>query len=77
MACSSDPMLEALQAQLGGVELGKPESVSGKLTAILSNPTIFGTDLTQVGLSDKIEKMLGELLAGPGAVRETLRKYVG
>jgi len=77
MACSSDPMLEALQAQLGGVELGKPESVSGKLTAILSNPTIFGTDLTQVGLSDKIEKMLGELLAGPGAVRETLRRYVG
>ena len=77
MACSSDPMLEALQAQLAGVELGKPETVSGKLGPILSNTAIFGVDLVQAGLGGKIEDMVKQLTAGPGAVRKTLKEYVG
>lgn len=77
MACSSDPMLEALQAQLSGIELGRPETVSGKLTAILSNPVLFGSDLVELGLGEKIEGMVKQLTAGPGAVRETLKEYVG
>ena len=76
MECSSDPMLETLQTQLAGVKLGDPASVEGKLAPILSNDTLFGVDLIQVGLGDKIQGMLCELLAGPGAVRETLKKYL-
>lgn len=76
MECSSDPMLETLQSQLSGVTLGCPGSVEGKLEPILSNPAIFGVDLTAAGLDGKIEAFLKEMLAGPGAVRATLRKYL-
>ena len=76
MPCSGDPMLEELQGKLSGVTLGQPESVCGKLEGILRNPVIFGSDLVELGLAGKIERMVKELLAGPGAVRETLRFYL-
>ncbi len=74
--CSGDPMLAELQAKLQGVTLGEPESVNGKLEEILRNPVIFGCDLAEMGLSEKIQGMTKELLAGPGAVRETLKRYL-
>ena len=76
MELSSDPMLSQLQSELVGIQFGKPESADGKLAGILSNETLFATDLCKAGLADKIEGMFKELLAGPGAVRETLHKYV-
>lgn len=76
MACSSDPMLTQLQTQLEGVTLGNSDGLGTKLEAILSNTVIFGVDLVALGLSEKIETMLRELLAGPGAVRKTLKKYL-
>ena len=63
-------------AELAGVELGKPESVDGKLKPILSNPVLFGVDLYEAGLADKVEALLKEELAAPGAVRATLKKYL-
>lgn len=77
LECSDDPMLAALQSQLNGVKLGDPDSVKGKLKVILSNAEIFGADLMELGLGDKIESMVQELLSGPGAVRATLKKYLG
>ena len=41
------------------------------------NEVIFGSDLVKAGLSDRIEQMFIEQLAGPGAVRATLKKYLG
>lgn len=76
MECSSDPMLETLQQQLSGATLGNPDSLDGKLPAILSNTALFATDLNEAGLGGKIETMLRELMAGPGAVRDTLKKYL-
>ena len=76
MECSSDPMLDTLQAQLSGVRLGEPDSTAGKLAPILSNPAIFGVDLTAAGLGGKIEAFLKEMLTGPGAVRSTLKKHL-
>ena len=76
MAVSSDPMLATLQADLAGVELGKPESVQGKLDGILSNAVLFGVDLKAAGLAGKVEQYLSEMLAGPGAVRAALKKYL-
>ena len=73
---SSDPMLEELQTALSGVVIGEPQSVEGKLASILSNPVLFGTDLYAAGLGAKIETMFRELIAGKGAVRKTLQKYL-
>ena len=74
---SADPMLSELQGLLAGVEIGKPETAAGKLNSILSNKVLFGSDLYEVGLGEKIEGMFRELIAGKGAVRATLVKYMG
>ncbi len=76
MEISADPMKDDLQKKLAGIELGKPESYNGQLREILSNEVIFGSDLCALGLADIIEKMFVSELAGPGAVRATLRKYL-
>lgn len=76
MKVSSDPMLEELQKQLSGVTVGDSKSAEGKLSTILSNPVLFGSDLNEIGLAGKIEEMFAELIAGPGAVRATLHKYM-
>ena len=52
------------------------ESVKGKLSGILSNETVFGTDLNKTGLTPVIEQYLDELLKGTGAVRKTLHDTV-
>ncbi len=76
MAVSADPMLSQLQEQLKGVKAGEPDSYKGQLKDILSNPVIFGVNLYDAGVAEKVESMFCEMLAGPGAVRATLRKYV-
>ena len=76
MEVSADPMKDELQAQLAGIEAGKPETYKGQLRSILANANIFGSDLCAVGLADKIETIFVEELAGKGAVRATLKKYL-
>ena len=76
MQVSSDPMLDELQTALKGIELGNTQSAEGKLNSILSNEVLFGTDLCKIGLGEKIEGMFKELIAGKGAVRKTLQKYL-
>ncbi|MDR2510060.1 MAG: mannitol dehydrogenase family protein [Spirochaetaceae bacterium] len=73
---SPDPLLAEMTALLDGVELGKPESARGKLKKILSNEKIFGVDLYDAGLGEKIEGYFAGLIAGPGAVRASLKKYL-
>ena len=76
--CSSDPMLEELQGMIGGISFGNPDSVSEEmLKPILSNKTLFASDLCGIGLAGKITGMVKEMLAGKGAVLETLKKYTG
>ena len=76
MEVSADPMKDELQAQLAGIEAGKPETYKGQLRPILANANIFGSDLCAIGLADKIETIFVEELAGKGAVRATLKKYL-
>lgn len=77
MECSSDPMLATLQGQLADVKPGEPDSASDAVLApVLSNPALFAVDLCEAGLAEKIGGMLREMLAGPGAVRGTLEKYL-
>ncbi len=75
--CSSDPMLATLQEQLSGVKYDDPASLGDSLKPILSNALLFGVDLNAVGLGEKIEGMVREMLTGPGAVRDSLKKYLG
>ena len=67
---SPDPMAERLHLQLSNAS-------SKELRPLLSNANLFGIDLYQAGLGERIEEMFLELSAGPGAVRRTLEKYVG
>lgn len=73
---SSDPMLAELTEAMKGIELGKPETYHGQLKSILSNENIFGIDLYKAGIGEKIEEMFLEEIAGPGAVRTVLKKYM-
>ncbi|MDO5378467.1 MAG: mannitol dehydrogenase family protein [Clostridia bacterium] len=76
MEISADPMKEELRGKLAGIEAGKPETYKGQLREILKNKVIFGSDLCEIGLAERIEEMFVSELAGPGAVRATLRTYL-
>ncbi|MFL6556029.1 MAG: mannitol dehydrogenase family protein, partial [Bacillus sp. (in: firmicutes)] len=69
---SPDPQLETLKAALEGVALGDRTS---NINLILSNEAIFGVNLYEIGLGEKIESMFYDMLAGTGAVRRTLEMY--
>lgn len=73
---SSDPMLKELQETLATVEIGKPESYQGQLKSLLANKYIFGIDLYQAGIGERIESIFKEEIADIGAVRKTLKKYL-
>lgn len=87
---SPDPMLAELKEALAGIAPGNHDrSITGtqdrektaddwkkKLHPLLSNKNIFGCDLYEAGIGEKVEQMFCEELAGPGAVRAVLKKYV-
>ncbi len=74
MIISPDPLLEELQKVTDTIMFGVPFE-STKIKPLLSNTEIFGVDLDEVGLADRICNYFEELNEGPGAVSETLRKY--
>ena len=72
---SPDPLLETAKAYVKDMKLGeKPDTK--KLEGLLRNATIFGVDLVDAGLADKIYDYFTELTEGVGAVRKALHKYV-
>jgi fructuronate reductase len=73
---SPDPMLAELQAIVAPLEVGKKEQDYSCLRQLYSRKDVFGLDLYEAGLGELIEKMVSELYAGNGAVRNTLHKYV-
>ena len=73
---SADPLKDELQAKLSGIEFGKPETVTEQMDGILSNASIFGSDLTKTVLADKIKAYFKAEIAGAGAVRKTLHEAV-
>lgn len=70
---SPDPLNAEMTEKLAGIVIGKPESYQGELKEILSNKNIFGVDLYEAGLGEKIEKLFCQEIAGAGAVRNTLK----
>ena len=76
LALSPDPMLDILKPFVAGIKLGDKVNAGEKLKPILTNSTLFGLNLYDVGLGEKIEGLFLEMIAAPGAIRATLDKYL-
>lgn len=76
MQLSPDPMLSELKILIKKISFNNPDSDLTGLEKLLSDRKIFGSDLYEIGLGEKIESYLREMLAGRGAVRATLKKYL-
>lgn len=73
---SSDPMLVSLKRHIENIEIGSFNNISESLKPILSDEKLMGIDLYKLGLGKKIESYFKEFIKGPGAVRETLNRYL-
>ncbi|MDD6030098.1 MAG: mannitol dehydrogenase family protein [Kiritimatiellae bacterium] len=73
MEVSADPLKDDLQAKLAGIVWNDPASYKGQIRGILANVSIFGTDLTQTSLADRIEAYFVKLLGGAGSARALLQ----
>ena len=73
---SPDPLLAELSAIVAPLEVKEGPQDFSCLKALYTRKDVFGVDLYEAGLGEKIEAMVAELYAGPGAVRKTLHKYV-
>ena len=76
---SPDPLLDTARPYVADFKVGEAvsaEEAKAKLEGILRNTTIVGVDLIEVGLADLVCQYFVELIAGKGAVRATLKKYL-
>ena len=73
---SPDPLYASLAPVIAGIKLGD-KGPRKTLEPILADKRIFAVNLYEAGLGEKVEKYFEELVAGPGAVAKTLKKYAG
>ena len=71
---SPDPMLPQLKACLDGSAEDDADSLHKRLLPLLSNESIFDSDLYDAGIGSTVEEIYHEMLRGNGAVRNTLKK---
>ncbi len=71
-----DPMNEVFAEAFRSIEVGRPETCRDQLRPFLSNPELFAVDLYQSGAGQKVEAMFREMIQGPGAVKETIHRYL-
>jgi len=74
---SPDPLYASLSPIVAGIKLGDKGPFHKTLEPILSDKRIFAVNLYEAGLGERVEKYFEELVAGPGAVAKTLKKYLG
>ena len=78
---SPDPLYASLAPIMANVKLGEKGPFHKMLEPILSDKRIFTVNLYEAGpvpeknLGERVERYFEELVAGPGAVARTLRKY--
>ena len=72
---SPDPLLDTVCPYVAGFKLGEDAEVENALKPVLENAKIFGVNLYEIGIADKVCGYFRELIAGVGAVRETLKRY--
>lgn len=73
---SPEPLHDELSKHLNGLALGQAGPFAAHLRPILSNTRIFGVNLYTAGIGETVEHLFVDLMAGPGAVRSTLRREV-
>lgn len=73
---SSDPLLDTVCLYVKDIQLGDTVDAATVLKPILENKKIFGVDLYEIGMAEKVCQYFTEFIAGPGAVQKTLEKYV-
>ncbi|MDD4494448.1 MAG: mannitol dehydrogenase family protein [Eubacteriales bacterium] len=73
---SSDPIYEEVYSFIKDIKLGDTGSFHKQLHPIFSNEAIFGVNLYDTNLGNIAEGYFAEMIAGPGAVRKTVNKYV-
>lgn len=66
-------MLDYLTKKFDGITLGNPASALGKLNDILSDKKLFGVNLYNAGIGEKIENYFYKMLEGKGAIRKLLQ----
>ena len=71
---SPDPMLEAVTPFVANLTFGRTCTLR-QLSPLLARADIFGVDLIEAGLADRVISYLNEMLTGPGAVAALLKKY--
>ncbi len=73
---SPDPMLITLIPGFSKIKLGDKDGIHETLKEVLNNKSIFGVDLYEAGLGEKVEALFAELIQGTDAIRSTLKKYL-
>jgi len=72
MELSSDPMLLELKEVVKEIKYDDKTSYKGQFHTLFENKNVFGVNLIEIGLSEKVEHMFVSMLQGKGAVRNTL-----
>ncbi len=73
---SPDPLLDTVCPYVADVKLDGKVEAEAVLEKILRDKAIFGVDLYEVGLADRVCGYFKELTSGVGAVRKTLRSML-
>ena len=72
---SPDPLLETVRPYVADLKLGDT-AAEETLKPILENAKIFGVNLYDADMAGTVLGYFNEMIAGVGAVRATLKKYV-
>lgn len=75
MEQSPDPLLEELTFLFKNKEYGS-NAFLNEMDQLLSRKEIFGVDLVQIGLSERIKMYYLEMNSGKNSIRNTLKKYL-
>ncbi len=73
---SPDPLLDKVCGYVKNIRLGGDKEALCDIKPLLCDASLFGVDLYEAGIADRVTQYLTELIAGKGAVRKTLKKYV-
>jgi fructuronate reductase len=73
---SPDPLYDSLARSLSTLHMGQSGPFHEVLAPILSDQRIFAVNLYEVGLGERVEQYFEELMAGPGAVANTLKRHL-
>lgn len=76
---SPDPLLDTVCPYIEGFKLGETKDateIEATLKPVLENDKIFGVNLYEVDMAEKVCGYFNEMLAGVGSVRSTLKKYL-